>query len=596
MIIERNGFKEIVEKLRSIPTLGLDLETTGLRAYHNDTILSAIVSDKDSAYYFNFQEYEGLDPKFILPKEWQAELFQIFAGKRVFMANPKFDLSFIRPADVDMWNIHDVLVVERLIRNDRLEAYSLGNVAKHYGYQKSDVVEEYIKKHKLWKWVAIPGKKSRVKDKFYKLVPFEIMAPYGLQDGRITYDIGIGQQAKLEELQATKLKGTVKSVFRPYFYETRLTPILWKMENRGILIDQPYCLEAISYLEKELKEHEQRIKTIGGIPDFRDSAKFLAPILRANGVELNKTEKGNDQIDSRTLENAKHPLCDSILLHRETHKRLNTYFRAFIYHADVNGVVHTNFRQGGTATGRMSSSDPNLQNQTAEEWDAPDVHPYPVKKAFIPRPGRKLYELDYDQMEFRLMLLYAGQWDLVRRIREGHDPHQATADITGLTRKLAKTLNFAVLYGTGVNTIAKMIGCTPKEAKEFKLKYFDALPKVEQLIRYISNQAKKNGYISTWDGRVYHFTDPNFAYKAVNYAIQGGCAGIVKQAMIGVDNELQHWGSDILVQVHDSLLLEVDEGQDDCVFQVKEIMENVRTDAALKLTVSVDKKDSSWHF
>jgi len=861
MIIERAGFKEIVEKLRSTATLSLDLETTGLRPFHGDRILSAIVSDKTNSFYFNFWPYEGIGPEFILPLEWFEELKTILANKLIYMANPKFDLSFARPKDIEQWNIHDVLVVERLIKNDRIGKYSLQTVANEYGFKKSDAVEEYIDKHHLWEWVIIPGKKTRVKNKFFYKVPFQLMASYGEIDGRITFDTGEAQLVKLQEMNLRYFKSSAKrNIYTPLNYEKKLTPILWKMENKGVRIDTGYCEEAVDYLKRELTQYEEEFKTITGLEDFRDSPKFLAPVLEKYGVELGKTDKGNDQVDSKILKKSGLPVCDAILNWRQTSKRLNTYFRAFLYHADASGVVHTNFRQGGTKSGRMSSSDPNLQNQKSEDEipdDSEDFHPYPIKKAFVPRIGRRFVELDYDQMEFRLMLMYAGQLDLMRKImEEGLDPHQATADITGLIRKRAKTMNFACvaegslvltshglkaienvcladllwdgveyvshagvvyqgekdtynfdglrctedhivftekgrqisawaaatqlrndrvfraeidgyqiryletssrlyrerqkafiyyrklysllkrvsgicrkhfkkinenvqvyveqengshrsnknsskkilgcphkmlfkksselqklwwtwntcenfhrrlcqffleklyrgadhisrcrsyrqrgplrggefkvsdkvselikskkkvkvydilncgprnrftasgylvhncLYGTGAGTIADMLGCTEEEAKKIKREYFEGLPMVEQFIRATSYKARQEKYTRTWDGRVHHFEDPRFSYKAVNYVIQGGCAGIAKQAMNKVDAALSGRGADMLLQVHDSLLIEFDEGKESLALEVKDIMESIYSSKEMRLTASVEFKKSSWH-
>lgn len=643
MIIDRHGFAEIAEKLISTPTLSLDLETTGLRAFHQDKIISAVIADKDNSYYFNFQEYENLDPKLVLPEAWQSQLWSLFENKLTFMANAKFDLSFILP-DIDKWGIHDVLLKERLIRNDRPGKYDLDTVARLYGMNKSDVVEEYIKEHKLWKWEIIPGKKSRVKNKFFWRVPFEIIAPYGLQDARITYDIGALQIQRLNEMNRKYGPSQGKSLLVPYYYEKRLINTLHKVEKKGIRIDRDYCSDAIKFLERELKENEDKFKAQAGITEFRDSAKFLAPILTAHGVPLLKTEKGNDKVDAEVLRASDNPICETLLGIRETHKRLNTYFRSYMYHADRDGIIHANFRQGGTASGRMSSSDPNLQNQIAEDIDDVDLHQFPIKRAFIPRAGRRFGELDYEQMEFKLMLIYAGQLDLIEKINNGFDAHTSTAELTGLPRSKAKTLNFSILYGMGLIKLAikvvemsredkvllqrfdlysklayekkvqgfadqcmwmlkenlmtkqelNVVSIQRGEAKKFRDMWFRGLPKVAELLKYISNQAVNNGNTLTWDGRLHWWTNSEFAYKAPNYVIQGGCAGIAKQAMNKIDEEMSAHKTDMLVQVHDSVLLEYDSDREYFLDRAKEIMESIFVSPHMKLTVSKEPKEHSW--
>lgn len=283
-------------------------------------------------------------------------------------------------------------------------------------------------------------------------------------------------------------------------------------------------------------------------------------------------------------------------------------------------------KQAGTKTGRFSCTSPNLQNVgKADE----DIGEFPIRRAFVPEKNHTLVMVDYNQMEFRMMLDYAKQNDLIRQIQNGHDPHQATADLSGLSRKHAKTLNFLLLYSGGLSKQAfAMKDLKPiervaliaydrledkrkaktmlppeqygivkpilDEMKGFKRQYFEALPMVESLIQNCTNSAIDRGWVFNWMGRRFHFSDPRFAYRATNSVIQGGCADVVKKAMVALHPGLPAFGAKIGLTIHDELIMNVPNDELRCVGIIKETMESIYPYNKMQLTCSVSHSQTSW--
>jgi DNA polymerase-1 len=245
----------------------------------------------------------------------------------------------------------------------------------------------------------------------------------------------------------------------------------------------------------------------------------------------------------------------------------------------------------------MSYSNPNLQNIPKEDEPEDLTKPYIVRESFIPRDGYHFVSLDYDQVEYRLMLDYAGEMKVIRRVLEGEDLHQVMADMVGVSRKIAKTLNFAVLYGSGSDNIAKMLGISSSQASELKLQYFGRLPKVSNFISRVKSVGRARGYIVNWMGRRCHLDNRKFAYRLPNHLIQGGAADVIKQAMIVNADYLRRKRSFMTVQIHDDILHEIHNSELDIVPDIKKIMESVYTPKnGMKLTVSPEISKRSWAY
>jgi DNA polymerase-1 len=255
-------------------------------------------------------------------------------------------------------------------------------------------------------------------------------------------------------------------------------------------------------------------------------------------------------------------------------------------------------RQAGTDTGRFSYSDPNLQNVPKEESGT-----WRVRRAFRPTaPEWCLVMIDYAQMEYRLMLDYAGQMDVIRKIlEEGLDVHQATSTSMDVDRTSAKTLNFMLLYGGGTAKLAAALGISIEKAGQLKHRYFKRLEKIRAFSRNIINKAEGRHFVFNWAGRVCHFPEvqtkkgpDRLAFRAPNHVIQGGCADVVKRAMVRCHEFLRAYSSRMLLQVHDEIVFEVHRSELDIVPELRKIMETAYPHRHLPLTCDVEHSWTSW--
>lgn len=604
MIVRRSSFEGVLWRLSQIKTLALDTETTGLRPFHGDRLFSLILCGApDEAFYFNFYAYAGLDPdQILLPEHLEKLHAALFSdGDRTwYLHNAKFDLHMLAQNGCHLvGRIHCTKVAARLEYNEHMK-YSLDACAGRIGYKKDDTVEKYIDEHKLWEWQTVPGKKQRKKNKFFDRVPFDIISAYGERDAEITYRLGRHQETTVQELDAGAPKSlpTLRSLLEN---EQRLTAVVCRMERVGLQIDREYCLRAASFEAGRAKGAGILYASATG-RDFSDSAKRFELDFASEKSKWTYTEKGNASFDSDTLEKFENPLAKPVLEYRDAKSKAD-FYQGFLYHADVHGVVHPSLDQDGTATGRFSGREPNFQNLTSEKNVGQE---WMVRRAIVPRPGFVLFSLDYDQVEYRLMLDYAADWieqetELVRLVKSGLDVHTATAQVatlggTAITRDQAKMTNFLTIYGGGDAKLAEGLKCSVSEARRIRQAIFRAAPEIRELVDAIQERAISKGYLTNWKGRRCQFPDPRWAYKAPNYLIQGGAADVVKVAMVEIDAMFTAMGakSRMILQVHDELVLEVHETEVGWVpLAVKHIMENVYPHKYLPLTCGVEYSDTS---
>jgi len=332
-----------------------------------------------------------------------------------------------------------------------------------------------------------------------------------------------------------------------------------------VKVDLEYTKKALAHERGIYEKCEKDIAEISGVP-FVDSNKSLRDIFEKVGIQAGLTEKGNPSFTDANLAEINHPIAALVRTYRESYKKCSTYYEAFLK-LNVDGTIHPNFRQMGTATGRMSMSNPNFQNQINEE----DLESeWKIRNAIIPRERYFLLGVDYKALEFRAMLFYAGENKLLDLIAAGHDPHQATADLVGVTRKQAKTINFMLLYGGGAAKLAMSLGVSLEEGKRLKEKYFRALPKVKQFLYAVQDRAKSRGYVLSKFGMAYYFRDHH--YKATNYLIQGSTAHAVKSAMVSLAEFLKYRRSYMVLQVHDEIVFNICETESHIVQDICDIM------------------------
>ena len=548
--------------------IAIDTETTGLE--ETDRPFCATISGKD----FNIYTED---------RDMVSKLLD--TSDLVFAQNAKFDARMLSHWGVNMFTkpVYDTNIMARILRNDYLK-YSLADQAKRIGLTKSTEVDAEIKKHKLYE-TRRNFFGEEYKTPRYDRVDREILKRYALLDSELTYKLGMNYLERMD----TRDKQVM-------LMESTLTPVCYGMERRGLQLNVDYTIKAYHY-EKQLLESKLAIINSMLGCEFTDSAKaiqkhlsYQLPLTDANNPSLT-----DDVIDYILSAGGTTPRDSTILgLVREIRwfkKRINTYYESYLNRKDTSGIIHPTMWQAGTRTGRFSYSDPNLQNMPKEE---DSEEPFVIRGCFKPRDGYSFISLDYSQMEYRMLADYANEKDVIRRVMEGADFHQVTADMFGVSRKQAKTINFACLYGAGVDKLSTMLGTTKHEASRLRDRYFMALPNVERLIDDVISTGKSRGFVQNWYGRKM-YAQKEFCYALPNHLIQGGGADVVKLAMVEIEKELR--GSDIhmVLQVHDQLVFEYPTGMDNTKLKrVKEIMENTYVPRnGMKLTVDISESTTS---
>lgn len=587
MIVTRQNHDKIVSDLRLDDILGFDTETYGLG--FDDKLFSIIIysDSQKKSFYFNYHPYEDLDLSYILPRGFIHDLRPIFedSTKTIFAHNAKFDMQRLALEDIFIrGRVHDTMAIERIVKNN-LMRYGLDACAQRRGHKKDSGLDQFFNKREHYEMVRLPWKKTKTKNKKFWTIPFPVIVKYGLKDGELPVVIGTDQIKKLKE------QDTIRPIIPLFENEVALTKICFDMEHRGIKLDLSYTIDALAFETNAIEKSKKEFEQLTGKP-FVDSPKALHEVFKAMGEPPpGRTEKGNPSFTKDLLSKLDTPLGNKIKEIRH-HEKLSGYYGAFLHFADNNDIIHPTMRQSGTETGRFSYSDPNLQNVPKEDEGE---FPYWVRKCFILRPDHCFVAIDYDQQEFRMLLDYAGEHELIAKVLDGADVHQATADMVGIDRKKAKTLNFALLYGMGNEKLASALKCSQEEAKTFRAQYFNKLPKVKAFINQVISIGERRRYIYNWAGRRCHISHKDYAYILPNHLIQGGGADVIKFAMTKLFAFLREKRTNILLQVHDELLFEVHNSELDIVMDIRNIMESVyKPYNDMKLTCSVEHSWKSW--
>lgn len=614
MLISTENFQQLAD-YRPI-FAAVDSETTGLCSFKDDHLFSIILSDDQGDFYLNFLDYpnEGIEA---LPKEYIEKLKPRFEHPDTiwFLQNAKFDMHMLaRDGIFIKGKVYDLMFLDRIHHNQH-RSYRLADITKRWGDEKLDIVWNYITENKLITKTELPEFGKTIEQPHFDKVPFSIIQPYGEQDGRGTLNVGLKilNTIKSEDAQ---LHPQIPPQMQVVENEARLVHTLFRMEQRGVQLDIPYCQAALKHYFDILKDVELKFKNETGL-DFVKGTSVFEEVFVSEKDKWEKTEKGNWRWDASLLETFENPVASLAIQWAEA-KKQSEYFANFLYYCDSKGVLHPDFQQSGTVTGRLSCRDPNLQNLTnPDKYDEEtEASLYPVRRAFIPRPGFFFAMIDYSQSEFRLTLDYANAHSLIKEVLKGHDVHTATANIANVSRKEAKTVNFLSVYGGGVVKLAQNLNkgrlkgskaqlgaiyknmfkwrmsedekaawptVTPElkahnepyiqSAYSIQQSIFRAAPEIKDFLKAVQRAAESRGYIRNFYGRRYYFTDRRYAYKSPNHLIQGTCADMLKFAMNKIDDYLKDKKSKLLLQIHDELVVETHESEEYILPEIKRLME-----------------------
>lgn len=432
---------------------------------------------------------------------------------------------------------------------------------------------------------------------------FEMASSYGISDRTAAPLFGI----------AATLSGRLVSDETERLYreiELPLIAVLFEMENHGFTVDRAELERMSEEFGTEIKRLTEEIYAAAGTRFNINSPKQLGQILFEHlGLPSGKKTKTGYSVAADVLEELDHPVVSLILQYRRWTKLQSTYLDGMRSVLGADGKVHTVFKQCLTATGRLSSTEPNLQNIPIR---------YPegrkIRKMFIPSPGNVLVSADYSQIELRLLTHFSGDPVLTEAYRENRDIHAITAakindvapeNVTSEMRRAAKAVNFGMIYGISAFGLSRDIGISPYQARLFQEKYFATYPNVKAYMDANVRFAKEHGYVVSLAGRRRYFpelTSPNRNIRnfgeraAMNMPLQGSASDIVKIAMIKVDRALKegNYRAALILQVHDELILDVPEEEAEAVkILLRENMENAVT---LKVPLIAEAKSGkNWY-
>jgi len=374
-----------------------------------------------------------------------------------------------------------------------------------------------------------------------------------------------------------------------------LEPILRKMETRGMQVDVPYLENLAERFQGEISELEQKIYRAAGHEFTIDSPRQLGAViydeLHLDGGEdifIRKTKTKQASTAARELNKLvdAHPIVPLILEYREKKKLLSTYILTLPGQVAEDGRIHTTYSID-TAAGRLSSKNPNLQNIPVRTDEGKGI-----RRAFVAKKGYELLSIDYSQIELRIAAHFSNDPGLIKAFTEGDDIHAATAKTMGVDRRVAKAINFGLLFGQGTFGLAENLHISQADAKTFIDQYFENFPKLHAWMDHVQELAHEKGYAETLLGRkrfLGELKGHNAALRAfaervaINHPIQGTEAEIVSMAMLEVDKQVPEKTAAMLLQVHDELVFEIPKGTAKKVAeQIRPIMEGI-----IKLSVPI---------
>lgn len=560
-ILTTEAWQEWFELLTHADLFALDTETTSLNVYQAELVglsFALLVKDQIRACYLPLaHDYEGAPT--------QLDKTEVLAQLKPLLENPnakkvgqnlKYDWHILHTLDIHL---------QGMTFDTMLESYCLNSVATRHNMD--DLAEKYLQ-HNTIHYEAIAGKGKA--QKTFNQIELETAAPYAAEDAEITLQLHYALSAKLEA------EPNLLKVFQDI--EMPLMPILAQTERNGVLLDKQMLADQSYELSQQLDALEQEAHLIAGEKFNLNSSKQLQVILFEK-LELpikKKTPKGAPSTAEPVLQalaEEGHQLPTLILQYRSLAKLKSTYTDALPKQIQSHsGRVHTSYQQAVTATGRLSSTEPNLQNipiRTAEGRK--------IRQAFIAPEGYQLVAADYSQIELRIMAHLSQDEGLLQAFASGEDIHRTTAaeifqmpldEVTQEQRRAAKAVNFGLIYGMSAFGLAKQLQVSNAMAQDYIQRYFARYPGVQAYMEQTKAQAKQQGYVETLAGRRLYLPDINarngqirqYAERtAINAPMQGTAADIIKLAMIAIQTWLEQTDLDIklLMQVHDELVFEV---------------------------------------
>ena len=585
-VLTEAALKRWIKKLDEAELTALDTETNSLDYMSAELVgISLAVTPGEAAYIPVAHDYPGAPD--------QLGRDDVLDALRPFLEDPerrkvghhlKYDAHILMRYGIALKGIAFDTMLESYVLNSVATRHDMDSVARHYLGVETIHYED----------VAGKGAKQLT----FNQVDLEQASPYAAEDADIT--LRLHEKIWDDLKQADALREVYQGIEQP------LVPVLLSMEESGVLLDLDMLATQSAELAAKMLELEKEAHELAGGPFNLGSPKQLQQILfEDKGLPvIRKTPKGQPSTAEDVLQElaAEFDLPRVILEYRSVSKLKSTYTDKLPKQvAQSTGRVHTSYHQAVAATGRLSSTDPNLQNIPIRTPEGRRI-----RKAFIAPPGKVVMAADYSQIELRIMAHLSGDQGLVTAFQEDRDIHQATAaevfevaldEVGADQRRSAKAINFGLMYGMSAFGLAKQLGIGRGEAQEYVDLYFDRYPGVKKFMDDTRSQAHEAGYVETVFGRRLYLPDINsrngqrrqYAERsAINAPMQGTAADIIKRAMIRVQDWLidSQAPATMIMQVHDELVFEIEEAEKDAVQE--KVVELMSGAADLKVKLVVD--------
>lgn len=563
--------------------LSLDTETTSTHAIDAELVGLSFATEENKAFYVALPTEREQALKFV-------EIFKpVYENENILKIgqNIKYDMEVLANYGVELkGKLFDTMIAHYLIQPEL--------------HHNMDYLAETLLNYQTVHIEELIGPKGKNQKSMREVDP-KLVCEYAAEDADVTLKLYNVLQPQLKE-------NNLESLF--WDIEMPLVPVLADMEMNGVLLDTKALKETSDIFNKRMNEYEQKIYEQAGEKFNISSPKQVGEILfgKMKIMEKPKKTKTGQYVTSeevlQTLK-SKAPIVEDILNYRGMKKLLSTYVDSLPTLINPRtGHIHTSFNQALTATGRLSSSDPNLQNIPVRTDDGKEI-----RKCFIPEPGCKFFSADYSQIELRIMAHLSGDENMIEAFRSGFDIHKATAakiwkeqmeNVTDSQRKKAKQANFGIIYGITTYGLAQRMEIPNGEAKEIIEGYFATFPKVKEYMEKAKELARQKGYAETIFGRRRYLPDINSANgtvrgfaerNAINAPIQGSEADVIKVAMVKIWNRFkkENIRSKMILQVHDELNFSVYPEEAEKVEKI--VMEEMQS--AYKLQVPL-VADAGW--
>ena len=590
IINNKKDFMKLKKSLSRIKEFSLDLETTSINALDAEIVGIAISYNSDEGFYIPLShetDIDQLDLNYVL--ENLKEILESSKIKKIGQ-NLKYEILVFKNYSINLGGIYFDTMVASHFLDSSLQSYSLDNLSRRF------------LDHKMLSYKDIT--KIEKKEIPFKQVPVDVAMNYACEDSDITYKLYCIFKDKL--LDKDLLVQFHKN-------EMPFVSVLANLESNGVFIDSKKLNDISAKFEKKINKIEKTIYKSIGYEFNINSTLQLRDILfdKLKLKPFKKTKKGEFSTDSESLQSIEdqHSIVKEILAYRFYSKLKSTYLDSLPELINVNSNrVHTSYNQTGTSTGRLSSSNPNLQNIPIKTDEGKQI-----RESFSsPKDDSVIISADYSQIELRLLAHFSGDPTMLKSYKNNEDIHLNTASeifevpinkITSQQRSLAKTINFGIIYGIGPKRLSLQIDSDIKTAKEYIEKYFSRYSRVKNYFEDTIGYTRENGYIETILNRKRYLKDinsKNFILRsaneraAINTPIQGSAADVIKLAMINInqDKELKNYAK-LVIQVHDELVFECKKDKVDYVSKkVKNYMEN---SIKIKVPLKVDiNKGQSW--